>query len=103
MGKRNLKPMPWNSNPVDFGKDLKAGKKGQEKVVRAGAGLLKELDGRKNDLELVRTKEKVELKTERYKLNSTKNIVVKPELHLTCLLKDGVMKKDVTSVAHSKL
>lgn len=72
MGKRNLKPMPWNSNPVDFGKDLKAGKKGQEKVVRAGAGLLKELDGRKNDLELVRTKEKVELKTERYKLNSTK-------------------------------
>lgn len=73
MGKRsNLQPAVWNAHPVDFAKDLKVGKKGQELIVKTGNGLLKELDGRKNDLELVRTKEKVELKTERYKLDSNK-------------------------------
>ncbi len=72
MKKKTLKPVAWNSHVVDFSKDLKSGKKGQELVVKVGSGLLKELDGRKNDLELVRTKEKVELKTERYKLNKDK-------------------------------
>lgn len=65
---KKLKVKPWNGHVADFGSDLKAGQKGQEKIVRAGKGLLRELDGRKNDLELVRTKEKVELKTERYNL-----------------------------------
>lgn len=72
MGKRTLKAIPWNNHVVDFSKDLKTGKKGQELVVKVGKNLLKELDGRKNDLQLVRTKETVELKTESYKLNANK-------------------------------
>lgn len=72
MGKANLKAKSWNGKVVDFNSDLKDGKKGQEKIVRVGKGLLRELDGRKNDLELVRTKEKVELKTERYNLNKNR-------------------------------
>lgn len=72
MTTKNLKPKAWTGSRVDFATDLKAGKKGQELVVKTGGGLLKELDGRKNDLELVRTGEKVELKSERYKLNENK-------------------------------
>lgn len=69
MGKKNLKAVPWTSKGVNFQDDLKSGKKGQEKVVRAGKNILRELDGKRNDLELVRTKETIELKTETYKLN----------------------------------
>lgn len=72
MGKKNLKATPWNDKKVNFNNDLKIGKKGQQNVVRISDGLLKELDGRKNDLELTRTKETVELKTESYKLNSNR-------------------------------
>lgn len=72
MGKKNLKAIPWNQKRVNFNEDLKTGKKGQQMVVKVGSSILKELDGRKNDLELIKTKETVELKTESYKLNSKK-------------------------------
>lgn len=64
------------SGPYDFQDQLKVGQKGENLLVNVTHGAIAPLDGRTNDLKIVKTSLTIELKTDTFNMERTPNFFI---------------------------